>query len=174
MKKKWRCFFCDEVFTTRKAAWAHFGDQNCETDPPACVDPLRADEEARLTELRQARQYALKAQNDSLRIEERMDGLLNEHDNFFRYFGPDCRTMWQAGDRYKNVVFENGLLKENVERLTQEWKQGQQKLIEAQAALRQTADECKLFDGNCKFGHKIEFERIVKRCEAALGANKNA
>jgi hypothetical protein len=111
MSKTWRCFFCDEVFKTRELAHEHFGDENCETDPPACIDPLRSDEKARIKELRDARDYAAQCRDESQRIEERMDGLLGEHDNFFRYFGPDCRTMWQAADRYKNAVYELGLLR---------------------------------------------------------------
>lgn len=32
--RHWRCFFCDEVFTDRRAAALHFGvDEDCE---PAC------------------------------------------------------------------------------------------------------------------------------------------
>lgn len=29
-KQSWRCFFCDEVFTTTEAAHEHFGDDCCE------------------------------------------------------------------------------------------------------------------------------------------------
>jgi hypothetical protein len=37
MRKQWRCFFCDEVFTRRKDAAEHFGvDEGCEADVPAC------------------------------------------------------------------------------------------------------------------------------------------
>lgn len=36
-RKKWRCFFCDQVFTSRAAAAEHFGcDDACEADIPAC------------------------------------------------------------------------------------------------------------------------------------------
>ena len=111
MAKVWRCFFCDEVFRSRKAAHEHFGDENCETDPPACIDPLRTDEKRRLTELREARKHTFKAFHDRDRAEELAEGLQAEHDNFFRYFGPDCRTMWQAADRYKNALYELELLK---------------------------------------------------------------
>ena len=110
MSKTWRCFFCDEVFRTRKDAYEHFGEQNCESDPPACIDPLRTDEKARLKELREARETAIKAINDRDRAEELLEGLQSEHDNFFRYFGPDCNNMWQAGDRYKNALYEIKLL----------------------------------------------------------------
>lgn len=36
-RKQWRCFFCDEVFTSFKHAAEHFGvDDACEADVPAC------------------------------------------------------------------------------------------------------------------------------------------
>lgn len=112
MAKTWRCFFCDELFYTRRRAGEHFGEQNCgEFDPPACIDPLRTDEKARLIELREARAVALKAITDRNRAEELLEGLQAEHENFFRYFGADCNNMWQAGDRYKNAQFEIGLLR---------------------------------------------------------------
>lgn len=37
MRKSWRCFFCDDVFTTPKAAALHFGAfDSCEPDTVAC------------------------------------------------------------------------------------------------------------------------------------------
>lgn len=37
MKKQWRCFFCDEVFTDRNKAAQHFGAfEACEADEVAC------------------------------------------------------------------------------------------------------------------------------------------
>ena len=75
-RKTWRCFHCDDVFQSRKAAWAHFGpDQDCEKLPPACIDPLRADEKARLTELREAQEYAFQCQESANGKEDRLDGL---------------------------------------------------------------------------------------------------
>ena len=114
MSKVWRCFFCDDVFRTRDEAYAHFGEQNCESDPPACIDPLRADEKSRLKELREARQTALNALNDRDRAEELLEGLQSEHENCFRYFGADCGTMWQAADRYKNALYEIELLRKKI------------------------------------------------------------
>jgi len=112
MSRTYRCFFCDEVFRTRKDAYVHFGEENyCDPEPPACVSPLRADEKERLKQLREAQDYAIKCQADMHRTDERMEGLEAEHDNFFRYFGPDCRTMWQAADRYKNALYELELLR---------------------------------------------------------------
>lgn len=59
---QWRCFHCDEVFTDRQSAWEHFGEENCTTDVPACIDPLRTDEKARMKELREARDLVWRAQ----------------------------------------------------------------------------------------------------------------
>jgi flagellar biosynthesis/type III secretory pathway protein FliH len=37
MGKQWRCFFCDEVFKSYRAAAEHFGrDDSCEADAAAC------------------------------------------------------------------------------------------------------------------------------------------
>ena len=78
-RKTWRCFHCDDVFRSRKAAWAHFGpDEDCEKLPPACIDPLRADEKARLTELREAQEYAFQCQEDANGKEDRLDDLGQE------------------------------------------------------------------------------------------------
>ncbi len=36
-KKQWRCYFCDEVFTSKDKAAQHFGVfEACEADEPAC------------------------------------------------------------------------------------------------------------------------------------------
>lgn len=49
---EYRCFHCEEVFTTREDAYDHFGpDEGCEKLPPACIDPLRHDEKERIKEL---------------------------------------------------------------------------------------------------------------------------
>lgn len=82
-RKSWRCFHCDEVFRSRKAAWAHFGpDQDCEKLPPACIDPLRADEKARLAELREAQEYAFQQQESAHSADDKADDLSRELDEF--------------------------------------------------------------------------------------------
>ena len=82
-RKSWRCFHCDEVFRSRKAAYAHFGpDQDCEKLPPACIDPLRTDEKARLTELREAQDYAFKCQESANAAEDKLDDVTRELDGF--------------------------------------------------------------------------------------------
>lgn len=72
----WRCFFCDELFTTAEAAAEHFGSQEYEAlDPPACVDPLRTDEKERIKEVREAREYALACQRETDEVIDRADML---------------------------------------------------------------------------------------------------
>ena len=109
-RKSWRCFFCDEVFRTRRAAWLHFGEENCESDVPACVDPLRQDEQKRLDEVRLAREHALKTMRENEHLAEKVENLeyrLDCNDSELRrWFGKDVTSLWQAGDRYKNVLFE--------------------------------------------------------------------
>jgi hypothetical protein len=87
MAKAWRCFFCDEVLTTRHDAWLHFGDEGCETDVPACVDPLRMDEKARMNELREARRYADQMREEAQSMEEKADLLVIFEQEIGRYFG---------------------------------------------------------------------------------------
>lgn len=75
-RKSWRCFHCDEIFRSRKAAWAHFGDDSyCTKELPACIDPLRNDEKKRITDLREAQKYALDMENEARELDDRVDGL---------------------------------------------------------------------------------------------------
>lgn len=112
-RKTWRCFHCDELFRSRKAAWAHFGpDQDCEKLPPACVDPLRHDEKQRLTELREAQQYAFDCQESANRADDRADEAEREL-AFFRSI-TGCQTinelrMWMDSQQGR-VVTANALI----------------------------------------------------------------
>lgn len=104
MAKTWRCFHCDEVFRDRQTAWEHFGEENCVSDVPACIDPLRTNEKERLKELRDAREHAMKMQAESEKNDE-MEGLLEQfREELRRYFGADCNSVWLAGDRYKSAL----------------------------------------------------------------------
>jgi hypothetical protein len=83
--KTWRCFHCDEVFRSRKSAWLHFGpDDDCEKLPPACIDPLRKDEKTRLSELRQAQDYAFQCQEKASEFEDKLDDAIRELAEFKR------------------------------------------------------------------------------------------
>jgi hypothetical protein len=96
-RKKWRCFHCDEVFTDERSAWGHFGDANsCESDIPACVDPLRFDEKTRLTQLREARELAIKMQQESEDADEKVSLFEYYEDDLRRLFGPEVHTPHQA------------------------------------------------------------------------------
>ncbi|HXP82544.1 MAG TPA: hypothetical protein VN976_21780 [Verrucomicrobiae bacterium] len=103
LEASWRCFFCGETFTDRHEAWLHFGEENCTSDVPACVDPLRADEKARLSELREAVEEAQKARNELAKMED----FQGDYEAFWSEirccFGEDCNSVWLAGDRYKSV-----------------------------------------------------------------------
>lgn len=74
----WRCFHCDEVFTDEAEAKEHFGADNfCMPEVPGCIDPLRHDEKARLKELADAREHAMKMQAESEKNDE-AEGLLEQ------------------------------------------------------------------------------------------------
>jgi len=103
-RKSWRCFFCDQVFTDRKEAWLHFGEENCTTDLPACVDPLRADEKARLDEVRELRAEVVREQQRAEDAEDAKGLLEDFYRELRRYFGKDCNSVWLAGDRYKSAL----------------------------------------------------------------------
>lgn len=78
-RKTWRCFHCDEVFRSHKSAYYHFGpDDGCEKDPPACIDPLRADEKERLMELKKAQDYAMQCQESANKAEDLSEMLERE------------------------------------------------------------------------------------------------
>jgi len=101
-RKKWRCFHCDEVFTGERAAWEHFGDvSSCGSDVPACVDPLRTDEKQRLTELREAREHAMKCQRECEAAEDDAAMYEQYQDELERMFGKGVRTPHQAWLRFE-------------------------------------------------------------------------
>ena len=119
MSKTWRCFHCDEVFTNRKDAYNHFGDESpCGSDVPACVDPLRTDEKARMNELRIARKAYLEAMHHEERADDFNFDLWQVRKDLQRHFGEDCTTVWQAGDRYKNLQFELKMMRMKKEGIT--------------------------------------------------------
>lgn len=121
MAKVWRCFHCDEVFRTRKAAWEHFGDETpCGSDVPACVDPLRSDEKGLMKALREAQRMAVEGMHHEERADELAWDLEQVAVTLQKHFGKDCTTLWQASDRYKNSQFELGLVREELRKLKME------------------------------------------------------
>lgn len=101
---EWRCFFCDEVFTERREAWLHFGEESCDSDVPACVDPLRTDEKKRMAAVRKARKYGDDCRRDADTNQDAVDNLEAMYEEIRRYFGEDCNSVWLAGDRYKSAL----------------------------------------------------------------------
>lgn len=102
--KRWRCFHCDEVFTTRRDAWLHFGEQNCESDVPACIDPLRHDEAARVNAVRLLREEIARMESEDNENGAAKDQLEIMHSELRQHFGDDCSCVWTAGDRYKSAL----------------------------------------------------------------------
>lgn len=100
----WKCFFCDEVFTDRHEAYLHFGEENCSSDVPACVDPLRTDEKARMNQVRQLMEDVQKARQELAEMEDAKENYEAVWSEIRRYFGEDCNSVWLAGDRYKSAL----------------------------------------------------------------------
>lgn len=99
---KWRCFHCGDVFTDERSAWEHFGDAStCGSDVPGCVDQLRFDEKARLRELREAREHAMKMQAESEKNDESEALLGHFEQELERLFGAGIRTPHQAWLRFE-------------------------------------------------------------------------
>jgi hypothetical protein len=95
--KKWRCFFCDEVFLDRRAAWEHFGDEYvCTSEPPVCVSPLRTDEKERMAQLHAAEEHARKMQRESEAADDKVAMLDQWERELTSYFGHEVRSPHQA------------------------------------------------------------------------------
>jgi hypothetical protein len=87
-RKSWRCFHCDEVFRNYKAAREHFGLDDFELkDPPACLDPLRRDEKARMREVFEARAEAVRLQQQLNATQEELGLFHAFQKEIGRYFG---------------------------------------------------------------------------------------
>lgn len=91
----------------------HFGGDEYEVkEPPACVDPLRTDEKARLREVREANEHALACQRLALQADEQADELSRTLDEFVRLTG--CKNvnelrMWLDSQEGR-VVTANALI----------------------------------------------------------------
>jgi hypothetical protein len=106
MRRKlvWRCFFCNEVFRSRRSAWLHFGEQNCEDDIPACIDPLRHDEKERMKQVREIQEYAMQCQQEAQDAEDAEMLLETFRKELVKYFGEGCTSVWLAYDRYRSAL----------------------------------------------------------------------
>jgi hypothetical protein len=111
-RKKWRCFFCNEVFTDPGAAGDHFGSDKYEGfDHPGCIDPLRTDEKARLKELHDAVEHAMQMQREAEENDEAA-GLLESFTSelerlFYSCGGLPARSPHQAWLKLEAVQNES-------------------------------------------------------------------
>jgi hypothetical protein len=97
-KGPWRCFHCDEVFTSVEAAWEHFGEfgEGINAEPPACVHPLRYDELARCRELAAARRNLERAYHQRDETQNDADAYHAMRAELRRLFGSGADTAFQA------------------------------------------------------------------------------
>jgi hypothetical protein len=105
--KSWRCFHCDEVFTTKAEARDHFGPDagfHFGQESPACIEKLTAGEKALVVEVREARAEAGRtaAENDLLgqqlagfeaSLRQRFNGAASVHDAFNLYDSMEGRAL---------------------------------------------------------------------------------
>lgn len=73
-RKHWRCFFCDEVFRTRKSAAEHFGTGNYESETPLCIEAATTDQRQLILTNREMWEQLQKAQSENEELEDRLSG----------------------------------------------------------------------------------------------------
>lgn len=71
-RKTWRCFHCDDVFTTRKQAAEHFGDGNYEVEIPPCVEAATIEQKALILTNREMWERVQKAESEIESLEDRL------------------------------------------------------------------------------------------------------
>lgn len=81
-------------------------------ETPACIDPLRKDEKARINELREAQKYAQQCQEEARTAEDRLYDAARELEEFKSITG--CKTahdlrMWMDSQQGR-VVTANTLI----------------------------------------------------------------
>lgn len=140
--KTWRCFYCDEVFTTETEAAQHFGGREGLPgwDVAACVDPLRSDEKARMAELHEARVHALRKQHEAEDREELARQLDDMRSEIGRLFG-ECGGVTASSPHEAYLVLdrERGRVAALEEQLAE--AQSNARTDEETAALRAAIEE---------------------------------
>ena len=74
MSKRWRCFFCDEVFTTRKLAAEHFGSGDYESETPLCVEAATTEQKQLILTNRELWTELQKAQSEVEELDYQLKG----------------------------------------------------------------------------------------------------
>lgn len=72
LRKNWRCFHCDEVFTTRKGATGHFGTGNYEDELPLCIVAATTEQTALILTTREMWDRVQKAERETENLEDRL------------------------------------------------------------------------------------------------------
>jgi len=73
-RKHWRCFFCDEVFRTRKAATEHFGAGDYESETPLCVEAATTAKRKLVLKSRELWELLQKANTEVEELTDRLGG----------------------------------------------------------------------------------------------------
>lgn len=72
--ESWRCFHCDEVFTTREAAAEHFGNGDYEAEIPLCIQAATTEQKELILLNRDLWEQLRKTQNENDDLEFNMSG----------------------------------------------------------------------------------------------------
>ena len=72
-RKTWRCFHCDEVFKSRKAAAEHFGEGNYEAEIPLCVEAASTEQKQLILTNREMWETIQKAEGEIESLEDRLN-----------------------------------------------------------------------------------------------------
>jgi len=76
----YRCFHCDELFTTRESAAEHFGSGNYESEIPLCVEAATTDQRALILTNRELWEQVQSARSEN----EDLEGQVHSFEYFAR------------------------------------------------------------------------------------------
>lgn len=71
-RRSWRCFHCDEVFRTRKAAAEHFGSGQYEAETPLCVEAATTEQRQLILTNREMWKRIQKAESELDELQDRL------------------------------------------------------------------------------------------------------
>lgn len=165
-EKSWRCFQCGDVFADEAEARLHFDGE------PACVDPLRGDEAARLDEVRRLRDEVASLRREVEEADYDRGELASYRSEIGRLFG-ECgcglaSTPHQAWLKYEAATNERDAANERATRAEAENSRLREALRESLALLERAAKV---------LNHRFEYEAAwlwdgIKAARAALGSKE--
>ncbi len=134
VKKSWRCFHCDEVFTVEQEAKDHFAIEGI---PPMCVDPLTKDEKARMVVVRKLESELAKWRNENEQLDHEAGAYHAMQAELGRYFGTcagfPVKTAHQAFLVHEAVIGAKEAAEAKVAALENELAMEKRSLERAQA-----------------------------------------